>query len=208
MTLNSDGLNIYYKKSNEYYLKTKLKVSNDVEKVVEIKPLILFQKHFMERRCLNTFGADIFFISISTFDIEKEKETNLKDITIYDYFRNEEENINFLIKNNYLLIKYGKEIDIFNIDKNMELIKIKKENSYDELRQEIRYNFLCDYYGDLFFAKKNDYLVQIYKLEEEKISFFSDFPFDIKGIKRMCKFKNNMIVMYSEREIKALHYKK
>ena len=40
------------------------------------------------------------------------------------------------------------------------------------------------------------------------MSLFSDFPFNIKGIKGIFKIKNNVLVIYSEKEIKVLHYKK
>ena len=207
VSCNSYELKIYYKKNNEYYLESKL-ITYDVEKVYEIKPniLILFQKNFLGRKCLSGMGRDVFMNSISIYDIKKEKELNLK---IYDFLVDGEGDINFLIKNNYLLTRYGNNVDIFNIDKNMELIKNENDyynfNPYNKkkLKIEMKISFLCDYYGDLFFVK-NLNGVKIYKFENEKISFFSDFPFEIKRIKGMIKLKNNLLVMYSEKEIKVL----
>ena len=211
VSCNNLGLKLYYKKNNKYYLKSELKSSKDVEKVVEIKPniLILFTKTFVSGGC----RVDVFSNSISIYDIENKKKTYLKT---YDNLRNHEGDINFLIKNNYLLIRYNNALDIFNIE-NMELITFKNEKDYyiydyfngKELKTDMRINFLCDYYDDLFFVKDYFWEVKIYKFEDEKISFFSNFPFEIIRIKGMFKLKNknNFIVMYSQDEIQVLHYK-
>jgi hypothetical protein len=142
-------------------LESKIK-TNVVEKVVEIKPniLILFQKQFVGRKCLGGIGRNVFMNSISIYDIKEEIELSLK---IYDLLVEGEGDINFLIKNNYLLTRYGNNIDIFNIDKNMKLIKNENEKDYyscnynifgeKTIKTEMKIKFLCDYYGDLFFVK-------------------------------------------------------
>lgn len=204
VSCTSQGLKIYYKKNKEYNLKSKLDDYKYVEKVVEIKPniLILFTKEFMSRRCCGGIGADFFDYSIDIYDVEKEIIKNLKFYDSLISYRREEDINHFLIKNNYLLTRYGYNLDIFKINENMELIKSEKN-----LESEMRINFLCDYYDDLFFSE-NSLSVKIYKFEDEKISFFNDFPLHIEGIKGMFKLKNNLLVMYSKNEIQVLNSKK
>ena len=167
VSCNTHGLKIYYKNNNEYHLMSKLEISNDIVKLVEIKPniLILFEKKFIGGGC----RVDIFSNSISIYDVEKKNKTFLKS---YNNLQNQEGNINYLIKNNYLLTIYGDDVDIFNIDNNFELIKIKNEKDYykfgwgeKKLKTEMRINFLCDFYDYLFFAKDYYSVVKIYKFE-------------------------------------------
>lgn len=212
VTYNSVGLKIYYKKNNEYYLNSKL-IFNFVEKIVEIWPnvLILFQREYLGRKCLDTLGANIFENSISIYYIEIGKKRKLQIYKEYDFLSYDEGNINFLIKNNYLLTRYQNNFDIFYIDKDGEwLNKSEIENDYyvysrpnKKIEKKWKSYFLCDYYDDLFFVE-NENKLKIYSFRDKKISFFRDFPFNLKQFKGIFELKNNLLVMYSEKEIKII----
>ena len=191
----------------------------DVRKIIEIneKELILLQRyHYIFWGCSrNNFSSHTY--SISTYNIETKQLNNLarNKVSKDDYYGYAL--ISFLVKNGFLLIRYGNRIDIYDINNNMLLINhdqdtmVKIEEKYYEkykiLKDEMDIIFLCDYFDNLFIAKNVKNKPKIYMLQDNSLKYVRDFPYELNELKEIIKLKNNSLMMYSKRQLVILNNK-
>lgn len=209
----SFGLQIYIKDKDKYILESNHKTEIDVRRVIEINPnqLILLQRyHYFWWGCSRN-NKSIHTYSISIYDLElkhllKKSENRADKRDYYGYVL-----ISYLVKNGFLLVRYGNRIDIYDIKNNMKLVNNDQENMvkieehlYGEckiLKDEMNIVFLCDYLDNLFIAKNKNNEAKIYMIKDNSLKYVKDFPFQIKGLDEIIKFKNNSFIMYSDKEL-------
>ena len=192
----------------------------DLRRIIEINPnqLILFQRHqhhYFSRTCIRIkFSSHTY--EISTYDIEAKKLNKLASnkVTKKSYYGYTP--FSFLVKNGFLLVRYGNRIDIYDIKNNMSLINhdqedmVKKEENYfgnKILKDDMDIIFLCDYYDNIFIAKNESCIARIYKFEDNLMKYVKDFPFKLKGLKEIIKLKNDVLLMYSDNKLMLLNNK-
>jgi len=105
--------------------------------------------------------------------------------------------ISYLIKNEYLLIRYGKKIDIYDINNNMSLVNhdqeeiIEKKDEYygiyECLKGEMDIIFLCDYLNNLIITKNIEKKARIHMLKDNSLQYVKDFPYQLKDLKEIIK---------------------
>ena len=189
----------------------------NVERVVELNSnkLILFERYFSPNTWLDADNSYNEY-SISIYNIENYKEKNITKIKITPYEYDGISGISYLIKNNYLLIRYGYKLDIYNIKNNMKLIHTEKEKivikeeygmggkynrSCKTLKDEMNVIFFSDYCDDLFIVRDLKQKFKVYKFNNKKIQFYKDFPFQAQQILGIIKLKNNNTIIYSYNEL-------
>ena len=109
---NSFGLLIYAKINDKYIFESRHDIDIDVRKIIEInanKIILLQRYHYYFWGCSrNNLSSHTY--SISTYDIENKNLTKVAESKVsnkdyYGYVL-----ISYLIKNEYLLIRYGKKL--------------------------------------------------------------------------------------------------
>ena len=191
----------------------------DVRKIIEYdtNKLILLQRyHYFFWGCSqNNFFSHTY--SISTYDIETKKLTELASNKVtksdfYGYCL-----ISYMIKDGKFLVRYGNRIDIYDIKNNMLLLNhdqndmIKNENNYygnyKILKDEMDIIFLCDYDDNLIITKNKENKVRIYTLKDNTLKYVKDFPFEQEDLNEIIKLKNGTLLMYSRNELSLLNKK-
>ena len=220
----SFGLIIYTKKKEKYKIESIHPMIIDVIKIMELdkNKLILFQKyHYSFYGCSRYhFSEDKH--SISIYNIETKELINLsKNFGIKNCY-GKHEFISFMIKNEFLLIRYGNNIDIYDIKNNMLLKNhyYKNELCYiqgiyyfednkisTDLNGEIDIIFLCDYFDNLFIAKNSKNKAKIFMLKDNSIKYIKNFPFELDDLYEIIKLKNNKFLMYSFTNLIVLNQK-
>ena len=194
VSCNSLEIKIYYKSFNKYHLKLIIK-KNDVINAIDIKSNILFLlcRHIIERRsgCLID---EYFFFSFSLLNTLTGKRKEIFEDKIEYY----EPDLNFIFKNNNLLISYERTFLIFNINK-LEFINNCISNKVKE--EEINIKIFCNYYDNFFLAKAPSGIIKVYKFDNESIEYQEDFPFQNK---KGVILKNNKIIMNSTHNLEIL----
>ena len=216
---SSTGLIIYIKDNEKYIFESKHKMKIDVRKIIEYdtNKLILLQRyHYFFWGCSrNNFFSHTY--SISTYDIETKKLTELASNKVtkndfYGYCL-----ISYMIKDGKFLVRYGNRIDIYDIKNNMLLLNhdqndmIKNENNYygnyKILKDEMDIIFLCDYDDNLIITKNKENKVRIYTLKDNTLKYVKDFPFEQEDLNEIIKLKNGTLLMYSRNELSLLNKK-
>ena len=210
----SFGLEIYIKDKDKYILESEFKTEIDVRSVIEVNPnrLILLQRnhYFFWWGCSHN-NKSIYTYSISIYDLKtkniENKANNKADKnSYYGYLL-----ISYLVKNGFLLVRYGNRIDIYDIKNNMKLVnndqsdmvKIEEHHyrKFRILKDEMDIIFLCDYLDNLFIAKNSKNEAKIYMLKDNTLKIVKDFPFQTKGLIEIIRLKNNALIMHSEKEL-------
>ena len=210
---NSFGLIIYAKINGKYVFESKDYMKIDVRKIIEInenKIILLQRYHYYYWYCsFNNFSSHTYLISI--YDIKTKNITKLAEnkVTNKDYFGYIL--FSYLIKNGYLLIRYGNKIDIYDLNNNAALINNDQETildnkkifgkNYKILKEEMDIIFLCDYSDNLIITKNNKNKARIYMLKDNSLKYAKDFPYQLEGLKEIIKLTNNSYIMYSEYEL-------
>ena len=175
----------------------------DVHFIIEIKPnlLILLQKHYDESFD-DMEGDDKYLISI--YNIENK---SLKQIfkSRVDSIMGEYNKINFIMSQKYLFMCYGKTMEIFNLEKNMEIVDIENcvyeyERIYGNyqriMSKEKRIiKVLANYSDTLFFGKDDEGKLNLYIFKDNTLNIYYNFIND--GVKGVIKLKNNDFILYS-----------
>ena len=217
---NSQGLTIYTKPNEKKYLfESKHEMDIDVRKVIELNQnqLILLQRyHYFWWGCSrNNFSSHTY--SISLYNIETKQLTKIASnkVTKDDYYGYAA--FSFLIKDKYLLVRYGNKIDIYDIKNNMVLVNhdqesmiLNEENYYGNykiLKDEMNIVFMCDYFDNLFIVKDKENKPKIYKLLDNSFVKVSDFPYGLEKLKGIIKLKNNNLLMYSDNQLAIISQK-
>ena len=215
----SHGLVICKRDDNENFIIESIHgMEIDVRKIIEINTnqLILLQRyHYYFWACSrNNFSSHTY--SINIYDIETKKLTNLAKSEVskdnyYGYTL-----ISFLIKNGFLLIRYGCRIDIYDIKNNMLLVNNDQENMvineerfdchYKILKDEMDIIFLCNYFNNLFIVKNTRDIPKIYMLQDNSIKYVKEFPYQLKELEGVIKLKNNNLIMYSRNKLVLLNH--
>ena len=220
VSCNSYGLKIYIKNNEKYILESKHDMEIDVRKIIEINnnQLILFQRyHYFWWGCsMNNYSSHTY--SISTYDIETKKLNTLakNKVTKDDYYGYVF--ISYIIKNGFLLVRYGNKIDIYDIKNNMllvnhdqdSMIQIKEEfyGRYQILKDEMDIIFLCDYFdnfNNLFITKNLKNKFRIYLFENNSLKYVKDFQYELNEFKEIIKLKSNILLAYSDKELILLN---
>ena len=220
ISCNSNGLTIYSKANEKYECESKHEMEIDVRKIIELNPnqLILLQRyHYFWWGCSrNNFSSHTYAISL--YDIETKNLTKLASnkVTKNDYYGYAA--FSFLIKDKFLLVRYGNKIDIYDLKNNMLLLNHDQENmilneetyygNYKILKDEMNIIFMCDYFDNLFIVKDKENKPKIYELQDYSFKKVSDFPFGLEKLKEIIKLKNNALLMYSENQLLILNYSK
>ena len=209
VSCNSCGLRIYYKENNIYVLKDIIDFQYDIDNAIEIKPnvLLLLKRQIIPGgKCHPARYAH----EITMYDIIEDKEVKLNS-SLNDKWNSAK--IHYLLKDKFIFIRYGDDLDVYNIKKNMQLLKKGNdiyedddENFRKKLQPKMRISLLCDYFYNLFIAKDKENKIKIYQFKEEKIKYFCDFPFQNKNIKGIIKLRNNAFIMYSNIDLMVLNY--
>ena len=216
---NSFGLLIYAKINDKYIFESRHDIDIDVRKIIEInanKIILLQRYHYYFWGCSrNNLSSHTY--SISTYDIENKNLTKVAESKVsnkdyYGYVL-----ISYLIKNGYLLIRYGKKIDIYDINNNMALVNHDQEEMvekkdeyygfYECLKDEMDIIFLCDYLDNLIITKNLEKKARIYMLKDNSLQYVKEFPYQLKDLKEIIKLKNNSFIMYSDKELILLNNK-
>ena len=216
---NSQGLTIYTKTNEKYVYESNHEMEIGVRKVIELNPdqLILLQRyHYFWWGCSrNNFSSHTY--SISSYDIEIKQLTKIASnkVTKDDYYGYVA--FSFLIKDKYLLVRYGNKIDIYDIKNNMLLVNHDQENmilneenyygNYKILKDEMNIVFMCDYFDNLFIVKDKENKPKLYKLQDNSFVKVSDFPYGLEKLKGIIKLKNNNLLMYSDNQLVILNQK-
>ena len=191
----------------------------DVRKVIELNQnqLILLQRyHYFWWGCSrNNYSSHTY--SISLYNIETKELTKIASnkVTKDDYYGYAA--FSFLIKDKYLLVRYGNKIDIYDIKNNMVLVNhdqesmiLNEENYYGNykiLKDEMNIVFMCDYFDNLFIVKDKENKPKIYKLLDNSFVKVSDFPYGLEKLKGIIKLKNNNLLMYSDNQLAIISQK-
>jgi len=207
------GLTIYSKANEKYECESKHEMEVDVRKIIELNPnqLILLQRYyyFWWGCSRNNFSSHTY--AISSYDIETKNLTKLASnkVTKNDYYGYAA--FSFLIKDKFLLVRYGNKIDIYDLKNNMLLLNHDQENmilneetyygNYKILKDEMNIIFMCDYFDNLFIVKDKENKPKIYELIDNSFKKVSDFPFGLEKLKEIIKLKNNALLMYSDNQL-------
>ena len=222
-------MEIYYKikVTNEYILLSKHNISDKYEyrfgyqmlgvlKIIEIKlnELIILKRYSKLPYCSHDSSFSDY--SISIYNIDNKNEKILTSLHVSDDFIGIAY-MNYLIKNEYLFVRYGYKLDIYNIKKNMKLIDESnktfetKEVEFKEffgpikrvvtqLKKEFNIVFLCNF-DDFIFVKDINNIIKIYTFRNNHLKFYQTIPFQNKDINGIINLKNNNLLMYTSKEL-------
>lgn len=196
VSCNSLDIKIYYKQFDKYHLQLKIKI-NDVVNAIEIKSntLFLLHRHIKERRS-GCIIDEYFFFSFSFLDVMTGKRNELFEDKTECY----EPDLNFIFKNNYLLISYENTLLIYNKNK-LELINKYISNKVKE--EKINFIIFCNYFDNFFLVKDINGIIKVYTFDNESIEYQEDFSFqNKKGI----ILKNNKIIMNSTYNLEIIDF--
>ena len=220
----SFGLIIYTKEKEKYILESFHPMKIDVIKLMELdkNKLILFRKHYYLFSAHLGIGFSQDTHSISIYNIETKEFINLATNEGNKNYYGEQEIISFIVKNGFLLVRYGDKIDIYDIKNNLLLKnhyyqdKIKSFHSIyyhddykisKDLNSEIDLIFLCDYFYNLLIAKNSKNKAKIFMLKDNSLKYIRDFPFELDYLREIIKLKNNKFLMYSGTKLIILNPK-
>ena len=204
VSCNSYGLKFYEKDKDKYNLISTEKMKIDVHFIYEIKTneLILLQKHYDESWG-DMEGDDKYLISIY----------NIENKSLIEVFRSrvgsmmgEFDRINYIINKKYLFMCYGKTMEIFNLEKNMQNIYIENGYVYEYeniffgtqriMKEEKRIrSVLANFSDTLFFGEDNYGNLNMYIFNNNTLNIY--YNFKIRNIKGVIKLKNNNFILYS-----------
>ena len=210
---NSLGLLIYEKKDDKYIYESKHKMDIDVRKIIEINPnkIILLQRYYYYYWLCSRSNFSSHTYSISVYEIDTKNLTVLakNEVNQNNYYGYAL--ISYLIKNGYLLIRYGNRINIYDINKNMALVNIDQDTMIKQfeifkiLKDEMDIIFLCDYKDNLIITKDTKNKAKIYMLKDNSLQYEKNFPFELEGLIEIIKLKNNTFIMYSKDQMLLLN---
>lgn len=215
---NSYGIKIYNKEKGKYKLLSKQKLNVEVMDAIEIKSnkLILMQNNFESGGfCSQTYYC-ILTYSLSMYDIEDDKLTNLDIFEENVSLRNN--GISFFYNEKYLFVKFGGfKFGIYDINENMksinknneiietieirELYNFFRERVYNKIKDEMNIRFLCNFSENLFFAADRNNDIKLYKFKDKSFELYENFPNFSNEIVGMIKLKNNYLIMHSSNYI-------
>lgn len=206
VSCNSYGIKIYKKdKDGQYKLSFMKELGEEVKNVVEIKNNILIIFHIFVNLVSSTFEYYVF--TIYKFDIGKQELTMLNQSRMTDrQFNIGACLITYQLINNYLFVRYGLSLGVYDISKDMEFVKY---NFNGTGRNVSRFGFpvekfICNYEGDIFVARDTDYEYRLFRFENNSFKAYNLFPY-IKRANGLIKLKNNNFIFFNKNSITLLN---
>ena len=213
VSCSSYGLVIYSEDNGKYTLKSKHPIDIEVKHIIQnnSNELILLQrKHYYSYGTSHSnYSSENYLISV--YNIEKERLYKLVEEKVDKYNYIGKIKISYIIKNEFLFVRYAYKIDIYKMGKNIQLVNdnneenIKTESNYEYnfkmLKDEMKIEFLCDYIDNLIIVKDFNDIIKVYIFEDNTIKFYRDFPYQMNEMIGIIKLKNNNFIMYSNYEI-------
>ena len=196
VSCNVYGIKLYHKENGLYKLLYMKEIKDEVENVIELnnnKLIIFYVNHFFMGTSLDNFRFEIY-----EFDLEKKDLICLRTLITgirYDniYW------INYLISGNYLFLRYGDTLEVYDISKDFKLINGGYKfigacnGDYDIISID---EFVCNYEGNFFVVKNRKDKLKIVKFENNTFKFYGDYPFvDYK------KLEDNIFANFSGHEL-------
>ena len=207
--INSEGLNIYHKK-DLYILKEHLKNTYEhyskTIKIIEINKNKLIILNYYEYQDLNKrIGNFERIYLILYYNIENKIKKQIRK------YHNSTDEVDILIKNEYLLIKdddYLTFYNILNIEDKNDINDIKTDKIHIKYFPNI-YNYLYDFILIKYYKE-----IELYKLVNKSLEFYRNYQFDFLkekiGLKNSKYFsiilKNNNIVIYYSNQIYVIKH--
>jgi hypothetical protein len=200
VSCNSYGIKIYKKDSdNKYKLSYIKEIKSEIVNAFEIKKntLILFS-YFCEN-ISETLFYDIF--SIYKYNIENQEITELSvhDVKDDECSSSELRYFNHYMNNNYLFVRYGYRLEVYNQDANLIY---QKECSKFETLPILK--FLCNYGDNLFIAENFNKEIKIFIYKNNNFEEVKNCKFAETYIKGALKLKNNDFIFYSYSKINLI----
>ena len=197
VSCNVYGIKIYHKENGLYKLLYMKEIKDEVENVIELnnnKLIIFYVNHFFMGTSLDNYSFKIY-----EFDLEKKDLICLR--TLFTGIRYDNIYwINYLINGNYLFLRYGPTLEVYDISKDFKLINgggyefIGDCNGDNEIISIDE--FVCNYEGNFFVVKNRKDKFKIVKFENNTFKFYGDYPFvDYK------KLDDNIFANISEHEL-------
>ena len=205
VSCNSYGLKFYEKDNNDKYnLISTEKMNVDVHYLIEMKPnlLVLLQKHYDETYD-DSYGDDNYVISI--YNLENKNLTKVFQIKVFSMM-GEFHKVNYIYDNKYLYLRYGRSLEIFDLEKNMENIDIENDiYEYEEddygylkriMKKEKRIKHLySNYYNNLFFGADSKGEINLYIFNNNNLNIKHNFK--INNVKGVIILKNSEFIIYT-----------
>ena len=201
VSCNSYGIKIY-KKDNKGKYKLSLieKINEGIENAIEIKKnvLFLFCKYF-ERPIPSFFHV---VLEIYKYDIEKKEFIKLsrnyvRDVDFYDSFGN----FSYLVNNNYLLVRSGLTIEVYN--KEAELIYKSNYEQSGENNLPIK-DFYCNYKNNIFIARNGNNKIKMITYKSKNFQEITSFLFTKEYIAGIIKTTDNKFIINLLKELKFI----
>ena len=193
ISCSSNGIKIYKKNlDNSYNLSFIKQIDSPIRNVIEIKNNLLF---LLGHKSLGEYNLKIY-----KYDIEKNELTLLNNSSVYDIERNKRFLLNFsyVIINNHLIIRYGFNLDIYDITQDGKLIyDIKIDNSKNIPFEEI----MCNFDENKIVVRTYKGIYKILRYNDKSFTGFEIFPFAHKFTKGIIKLRDNNFVIYSKNKI-------
>ena len=203
LSCNSYGIKIYKKNSDEYYKLSFIKrIDNSIRNAVEIKKNLLFLFGYHEGSLISSFRE--CKLTIYKYDIEENVLTELNNRYINDEvgIMGFLDYVNYVINNNYLIIRFKYNLDIYDINQDGKLIDtFRKKFSGEIICNEI----ICNFDENKIVVRTYDGIYKILRYENKSFHGFKIFPFAHKLTKGIIKLKDNNFIIYSKNKIMLLN---
>ena len=197
VSCNSYGIKIYKRDiDHKYKLSFKNKIEEEIVKAIEIKKNLLLLFRFKCDRPSVSFFCTIY--NIYKYDMENQKITEISGHSINDVDHSvfTLEYFNYYINNDYLFIRYGNCLQVFNL--NAKLIYEKYVYGFEK-DLPIK-EFFCNYGDNLFIVGNlnEDYKnkIEIYYYKNKNFKEIKTFDFIDSDTKGAIKIKNNDFIFY------------
>ena len=182
------------------------KLGEEVMNVIEIKNNILIIFH---QYCNITSLTNMYYVfKIFKFKIETQELTKLNQ----DSFDDNDSGygvpyISYLLyENKYLFVRYGLSLDVYDINKDMELIS-KNQYKLSEMGKPpskfkfLIHKFLFNYNDEVFVAEDDEYNIKLFQYEKKFYKSNDNILYTKGKIKDIIKLNNNDFIIYKKKEI-------
>jgi len=205
VSCNKCGLKIYKKENNSYIQISRIR-NFEIINLFEINE----NKYFIFKidfKYMNKKKKYIHLCNLYPYDFINNKENIKKKVLIMELWDVNTYDLNYIVKDKYILFKYQFYTYIVNTD-NMKLLNIKNDffdkNHYYDFHKNMKFFYIFNYFDDFLFgldAKLK--ILNIYIFKNERFKYYSSFPIEnIKNeeLKGLLKLKNNkyIIIYYSK----------
>ena len=189
LSCSSYGIKIYEKNIDEHYKLSFIKqINKPITKAVEIKKNLFILFSHDDESCSPTLG--ICNLTILKYDYEKDELTELNGCLATDRSWRSDflRHISYEINNNHLFIRYGFNLDIYDI--NQDVYKTMKNTKVDF--EEI----ICNFDDDKVVVKTHDGIFKIVRYKDYSFQDLKIFPFVQEFSRGILKLRDNNFIIY------------